>query len=80
MITQKQVEKMASLVKKIKVAIEDAEKYANETGQHFSLNIEYGMGGTYYPPLTQKQKDKMEEAGEWYSSDGEGWQSSSSRC
>lgn len=49
MSREQERQKLSELVSNIYSAIKEAEKYADETYQSFSLDISYRMGGTYYP-------------------------------
>jgi hypothetical protein len=47
----------------------EAQKIADDNGVTFSLQVAYGMGGTYFPPSHRDDEDFRE-----------GWVSSSSMC
>lgn len=81
--------------KEIKKLVKEAEKLCDETGASFSLDIAWGMGGSYVPSLknvanwTEEAREEnyiYEEDGEWVrdsyreiDEDG-GWFSSSMGC
>jgi hypothetical protein len=66
-------------VKAATEAISEAERFADEHRLSFSLNFAYGMGGTYYPHITDEERAKLDDIGTWYPSET-GWLSSSSQC
>ena len=71
--TRKTADKqITDLLSQARSLISQAENIADENGVTFCFNLEYGMGGTYYP-------HGRENDHEWESS-FEGWVSSSSQC
>jgi len=71
---QVQVEMLAILVKKAAAAVDEAEKYADEHGLCFSLDL--GHGENYIP---KEAAEKMNQDNRWnivYP----GWQNSSDSC
>lgn len=69
--SKNQIEKLKSLVDDAYAAVRKAEEYATETGQSFSFNIAYGMGGYFTPSTSEDYNESYSEAG---------WSSSSSNC
>lgn len=88
MTEQEQKEAMQQINQKTEAAmalIREAQALADKANVTFDFSLAYGMGGTYFPKLTDEQKEQAkkeaEEKGRWYDSyENEGWQSSSSRC
>lgn len=81
---QKQKEALAQievLTDQAMEAIRKAETLADEANVSFGFDVEYGMGGTYYPTkaLNKVPTDEETQYDAWESSD-EGWVSSSSGC
>jgi hypothetical protein len=70
MSTQQELnQKMSALVDAINTAVAEAEAFADEHGLEFTLDIAYGMGGTYV----------SEKAAEGWSFSA-GWMPSSQSC
>jgi hypothetical protein len=69
MSTKELNQKMAALVSAIEAAVAEAEAFADENGLEFTLDIAYGMGGTYVSEGA---------AAKWESSSG--WMPSSQSC
>lgn len=80
---EKEVEKAAKEISEKTDAamklIREAEALADAAGIEFSFDVAYGMGGRYYPNLTDEQKKKLDDEGEYYN-DAAGWQASSHSC
>lgn len=77
MTTQKEAQTRVNAIKtEIDKLVTEAEKLCDETGASFSLNIAYGMGGSYIPSLknvdawTEQARDEHEvyrdeDSAEW---------------
>jgi hypothetical protein len=72
---QKEANKLISdKLEQVYALIKECEKIADENQVSFNFQVEYGMGGYYYP----KEKD---EEGNWKESSSEvGWHASSQDC
>lgn len=66
-------------VKAITDAISAAETFATEHKLSFALSLGYGMSGTFYPEISEQEREKLDDIGEWHPSES-GWISSSSQC
>lgn len=78
-LTQQEAQaELASKLKQAEVLIDECEVLAQTYNLSFSLNIAYGMGGTFGPAY-QYNDETDEETETWDSSDA-GWRASSQGC
>jgi hypothetical protein len=64
----KKVTELNEKVAQIEALVRECEKLAEEVNQSFTLNIAYGMGGTYGPGWDDSSSSEETEKWEWYAS------------
>lgn len=72
------IEEIAQKTQAAEALIREATVIADKAGISFYFSVERGMGGTYWPKLSEEES-KSDENG-YYNSDFQGWQSSSEDC
>ncbi len=61
MSKQNAYKEIAEKVKQAHALIRECEELARESGNSFSIDIAYGMGGTYVPRIEKDLADKIKE-------------------
>lgn len=66
--------------KEIYANVKECQKLADEHGLEFSINIAYGMGGTYVSAKALKAEYDEDEYDDSWFKENSGWNSSSHQC
>lgn len=67
-------------MKKVDEALAEAMAIADEHGLTINLDISYGMGGTYYPPVLLQGEESWAVDEYYMDADQGGWVASSQTC
>lgn len=73
-------QQLDAAVAKIEQAIADAIFIADEYGISFDLDVSYGMGGTYYPPVLLQGDESWAVDAYYLDAQEGGWVASSETC